>query len=298
MHVSARSDLLLVLVTLMAAAGWMFTKEALAFMPPLLFMCVRFSLAGLILVALDWRAIQAFTLHSWKIALFAGCLFGAAMSLWIQGVYSSQHLGEGSFITSLAVVFVPWIGWLVYQERPSTSTFLALPPALVGMALLSLQHGFRVEPAQLYFLSAAILLAITFTINARAATHMPPLALTAVQLLMVGVIAGISAYWRNETVSDSMSHPPTMMLVWLVLSILVSTSGRFALQTHAQGMVSAGHAAAIMILEPVWTALLAALWFGEQTSLLQALGCGCILTALVMQRWRWVAKLLGFKPQS
>ena len=46
-----KSDLLLVVVTLFAAFGWMFSKEALNGFPPLLFIGVRFLFAGLLLVS-------------------------------------------------------------------------------------------------------------------------------------------------------------------------------------------------------------------------------------------------------
>jgi drug/metabolite transporter (DMT)-like permease len=44
-----QSDLLLILVTLLAAAGWVFTKEALVGFTPLLFVGIRFLSAGFLL---------------------------------------------------------------------------------------------------------------------------------------------------------------------------------------------------------------------------------------------------------
>ena len=49
---SGKADLLLVAVTLLAGVSWIFSKEAVLLMPPLLFMAQRFLLAGLVL-ALD-----------------------------------------------------------------------------------------------------------------------------------------------------------------------------------------------------------------------------------------------------
>ena len=44
-----KSDLLLVVVTLFAAISWMFSKEAVLLMPPLMFMAARFLIAGTVL---------------------------------------------------------------------------------------------------------------------------------------------------------------------------------------------------------------------------------------------------------
>jgi len=54
------------------------------------------------------------------------------------------------------------------------------------------------------------------------------------------------------------------MIQWLLLSAIIGTSARFLLQTYAQGLTIPSHAAVIMILEPIWTALIAAAWFNER----------------------------------
>ena len=79
---------------------------------------------------------------------------------------------------------------------------------------------------------------------------------------------------------------------WLGLSITVGTAARFFIQTYAQGMSSPSHAAVIMIIEPVWTSLFAAAWFGERMEPSQLFGCSLIFTALVVNRWNAVRKWL------
>ena len=59
---------------------------------------------------------------------------------------------------------------------------------------------------------------------------------------------------------------------------------RFLLQLLGQSLTTPSHAALIMMLEPVWTALAAAWWFGETMSALQLVGCGLIFMALVVSR--------------
>jgi drug/metabolite transporter (DMT)-like permease len=106
-------------------------------------------------------------------------------------------------------------------------------------------------------------------------------ALTAISLSFVGIMAIIiSAYaeaWPEE-VTGSMTQ-------WLLLSALIGTAARFLLQTYAQGLTTPSHAAVIMILEPIWTALIAAAWFNERMSELQLIGCSLIFAALIINRW-------------
>jgi len=117
---------------------------------------------------------------------------------------------------------------------------------------------------------------------------LPVLALTAIQLMTVGVVSlGLSAgleTWNFQ--------PPPSLWLWLVLSIVLSTSGRFLVQIKGQGLAPASHAILILSLEPVWVALMAALWFGERMSALQLMGCALIFAAVLMSRWKVIWQLL------
>ncbi len=283
-----KADLLLLLVTVLAAISWMFSKEALAEFPPLLFIGTRFLLAGLLLAIPGFKPLTRLTKKQWKASAGVGVLFGAAMSFWIIGLFSAKHLGEGSFITSLSVVLVPLVSWLLFRDSISRSNWVALPLAFTGLGLLSLQHGFQPEPSQLFFFISALLLSLTFILNGRAASHVPALALSAIQLSIVGIVA-LSLSAATETWPD---HWTGNMRWWLGLSITVGTAARFFIQTYAQGMSSPSHAAVIMIIEPVWTSLFAAAWFGERMEPSQLFGCSLIFTALVVNRWNAVRKWL------
>jgi drug/metabolite transporter (DMT)-like permease len=285
-----RADLILLGVTLLAAVSWMFSKEALNEFPPLLFMACRFSAAGLLLAIPGRRALAALQPHEWRASALVGLFFGAAMSFWIMGLFNAHTLGEGAFITSLAVVLVPFISWLLFRERPAKSIWVALPLAIGGLALLSLRHGFNPDPGQLFFFAAALLLSLTFILNGRAAARISALALSAIQLVLVGVVSfTLSAMFEDWP--DTFT--PTMWL-WLILSVTVGTAARFLLQTYAQGLASPSHAAVIMVLEPVWTAIIAAFWFTERMETAQILGCTLILLALLANRWsalrRWLKR--------
>ena len=47
----------------------------------------------------------------------------------------------------------------------------------------------------------------------------------------------------------------------------------FFVQTYAQSLSVHSHGVVIMVLEPMWTALFAALWFGETMTAVQVGGC-------------------------
>lgn len=271
-------------VTLLAAAGWIFSKETLQEMPPVLFIGSRFLLAGIVLAMLGLNTFKTLSAKALRRSLLTGVVFSIALICWIMGLFNAQHVGEGAFITSMGVVLVPIMARWVFGDTPPISTWIALPVAIGGLALLSLDNGLHLDSGQLFFLIAATVFALHFNLNTRMVAEVPVLVLTSIQLMVVGVVA-LSLSWTIEEWPDQVSGN---IWAWFLASAIIATSLRFYLQTFAQGLAPASHAAVILTIEPIWTTLLAGWWFGEVMSLVQWLGCGLIFSALLINRWQWV----------
>lgn len=286
---SVKADLLLLFATFLAAAGWVFSKESLGGLLPLQFVGTRFLLAGVVLVAFSWGQLRGLDRRALGRAAMVGVVFAVAMAFWILGLEHASHIGEGAFIASLGIVLVPVFARLFFGEHPPKATWVALPVALAGFACLSLAHGFRFEPGQWYFLIAALLFSFLFNLNSRVVRGIPVLALSAVQVSMVGVLI----LPASLLLEDWPASVPTPILFWLLASAIIATTLRFLVQLHGQSLTTPSHAAIILMLEPMWTALVAAWWFKESMTAMQLLGCGLISLALVMSRWQWIRSLLA-----
>ncbi|MDK8464218.1 DMT family transporter [Marinobacter sp. SS13-12] len=299
-----KSDLLLVVVTLMAAISWMFSKEAVLLMPPLMFMALRFLLAGSVLAAIAWPSLRRLSLDQVKRSAGVGLVFGVAMSCWVMGLFHATHVGESAFLTSLGVVIVPVIARVVFREEQPLSTWLAIPVAVGGLALLSLKNGFRPEIGQLFFVGAAFIFALYFTLNTRAANQrtvvnrkgeavekhrVPALPLTSIALLTVGVVTLIESTIL-EPWTPTLENFTGMLAMWIIASAVIGTAGRFLIQTYAQSLSAHSHGVVILVLEPVWVALFAAGWFSETMSATQLAGCGLIFLALLINRWGVISR--------
>ena len=79
---------------------------------------------------------------------------------------------------------------------------------------------------------------------------------------------------------------------WLFASAILGTATRFWLQTYAQSLTTQTSGAVMLILEPIWVALFAALWFGETLATLQLLGCVMIFFALLVNRWQMLRSIV------
>ncbi|MEL0028445.1 MAG: EamA family transporter, partial [Perlucidibaca sp.] len=56
------------------------------------------------------------------------------------------------------------------------------------------------------------------------------------------------------------------------------------LQTQAQSLSPHSHGVVILVVEPIWVAVLAAIWFGETMTGTQLAGCALIFAALLISR--------------
>jgi len=303
---TAKSDLLLMLVTVLAAISWMFSREAVMLMPPLMFMALRFLIAGTMLVPFAWNQLRAMNRAQYIRSMRVGLVFGIAMSFWVTGLSLTSHVGESAFLVSLGVVLVPVIARFVFSEAQPLSTWIALPVATSGLAFLSLENGFRPEPGQIFFIIAAAIFALFYTLNTRAANtrndinrrgnavekpRVPALALTTVALLTVAAVTGSLSLLTEIPDMAAVDFTGTLWM-WILASAVIGTAGRFLVQTVAQSLSSHSHGVVILVVEPIWVALIAMAWFGESMSSAQLMGCTLIFAALLINRWDALRQLI------
>ncbi|MGP3592220.1 DMT family transporter [Vagococcus sp. WN89Y] len=280
-----QADLFLVLTTIIAACGWIFSREAIAGMPVFAFLGLRFF--GAALVLLPFCRGQRIASEKYSQVIISGLLMALNLCLWIWSVSITTSLGEGAFIMSLSMLFVPLVAWVMMKVRPARAYWECLPVAVIGLALLSLHAPVSFNPSQGWFLLTAFVQSIYFCYTSRCAREVPLLPLTAAQLAITG-IAGLLISALFESWTQPFSAGTAM---WLAASILIATSLRFGLQLQGQKYAAVASAAIIMVLEPLLTVIAASLWYGERLPLQKIMGGVLILLAQIWFRWRMVARL-------
>ncbi len=300
------------LVTLLAAISWMFSKEAVQLMPPLLFMSVRFILAGAVLASVSYKQLHALSGADWLRSTRVGLVFGVAMCFWVTGLAAASHVGEAAFLVSLGVVMVPIIARVLFREAIPNSTWFALPVAVAGLAFLSLGapaettdgNALEIETAHILLFISAVIFALYFNLNTRAANtassvladgnrseraRVPVLALTTIVLAVVGLVTGLASALLEPWV-QTLTRFNGELLWWVLLSATVGTALRFLIQTYAQSLAANSHGIVIMVLEPLWTALIAAAWFSESMSPSQLIGCVLVFLSLLVNRFKVIVR--------
>lgn len=274
-----KADLLLVLVTLLASSSWIFSKEVLAELSPMLFMGLRFLLAGLLLAAFSISELRRFHRRDTGRVLLVGTVFAVGITFWVFGLHLGTHLGVGGFLTSMGALLAPLIA-ILFGERAGRALWIALPIAGAGLAALSLDSHFVFGIGEWSYLASALFFALFINLSARAAVKTSVIALTAIQLVTVGLLLiPISWFFESWELSNTSG-----IWGWFAASVLLGSAARFLIQTYSFKLAPAGHGALVLTLEPVWVAIFAALWYGERMEPMQLLGCLLIFIAVLTTR--------------
>lgn len=130
-----------------------------------------------------------------------------------------------------------------------------------------------------WFLAAATTLGIQLAVHRHFAQSIAPTWLTCIQLAMTGLLGTLlsllTEQWPEAGVSNGIWG-------WFAASVLIATTLRYWLLTHALSKMTTAHAALMMLLEPVWTLLLSTLFYSEPLGGAKLAGAGLVLGALVL----------------
>ncbi|MFD2176758.1 DMT family transporter [Veronia pacifica] len=282
MQSERRGVIFIFIASLLAASGWIFSKEAIQGLPPFGFIGLRFILASLFILPFSFRQLSKFSRSEVVKSALTGCLLGATLLIWVFAVSISTSLGVGGFILSLSMLFVPLVAMLVFRKQPPRVFWLCAPLAALGMVFLSLSGGsWSFSDEQFVFLLAALAMACHFSVNSKIAKQIPVLALTTVQLFVTGCL-GLTLSFFTESWPSEVAPA---VFGWLAMSVLLATSLRFAVQTLGQKKASVTSAAMVMMMEPVWIVLLSLGYYGETLSATKLAGCCLILGSLLLFQW-------------
>ncbi|WP_429088543.1 DMT family transporter [Aeromonas allosaccharophila] len=295
--------LLMVLVTLLAAAGWLFSKEAIRELPPAAFIGSRFLLAALLLLPLAWLREPPPTRAQLLRAAGCGTLLGASLLLWVTAISQSDALGSGAFIMSVATLMAPLAAWAAFRAKPGRHYWLTLPIAIAGLLLLSSStHWGGDRPEQtgvslslFWFLAAATTLGIQLAVHRHFAQSIAPTWLTCIQLAMTGLLGTLLSLQTEQWPETGVSHG---IWGWFAASVLIATTLRYWLLTHALSKMTTAHAALMMLLEPVWTLLLSTLFYSEPLGGAKLAGAGLVLGALVLYQLPLLLRSARLKPTT
>ncbi len=298
------ADFALVLVTLLWGATFLLVQDALADISPGRFLVLRCALSALVLLPIalvqrprkgerglgDWRTWRDGALLG--LALLVGYGTQTAGLLWTTTATSA-------FLTGLAVVLVPILGFVFLRERLSLWTWAGVLLAALGLGALTLKGGVGLGPGELLTLGTALAFAVHIRITGLAAPRTLPIALTAAQLAVAVCLAFFALPLDGWIASQGAATPapgplfaPLSARAWwaLVVCGVFGSGVAFLVQSWAQKRLPPTRVGMLFALEPVFAAIVAWIWGGETFGVRGVAGMALILGGIL------VVETLGREP--
>lgn len=281
------ADGALLAVALIWGSTFVMVKDAVTSYPVFSFLALRFSFAALVLlpVAVARRRgrhgmgsadLPARLPRRGPAPLLIGLALFAGYAFQTGGLRMTTPAKAG-FITGLSVVIVPLVAALALHQAVRRQAWLGVGLATAGLALLTLRSDLTVNAGDLLVLACALAFAAHILLTGRFAPRYDALALTAGQIVVVALLAGLAA-----ALLESPPLPPGRVLFAAGFTGVLATALAFGVQTIAQRLTSPTHTALIFATEPVFAALFSLLLIGEVLGPRQVAGCGLILAGMVV----------------
>ena len=279
----------LLFVTATWGSTFFLIKGLLDRLPVLDFLAVRFALATLFLVVLFPRTVGRLSNRSRRSALILGGLYGMGQILQTAGLAHTPASVSG-FITGMYVVCTPLFAAPLLKQRIDGVTWFAVALAVVGLGVLSLS-GLSIGYGETLTLVAAMLYALHIVGLGAWSRPGDAIGMTIIQLAVITVISFVA------TVPDGIVLPDRAGDWAAVVYMAIVPAGLALLgQTWAQAHLPPTRAAIIMTTEPVFAALFAVLFGGEDPTTRMLLGGALVLAAMLLVEVRPRRKLEAEVP--
>lgn len=277
------SDIGLILVALFWGGGFVAGKFALIGITPLNQMAYRYLGACFIVFLFCIRKLGC--LKNKKLVI-CGILCGANMfignSLQTIGLQYTTP-GKQSFITSMYILLIPLITWLVSKKRPSNTILSAAVIGFIGIAFITMTEDLTIGKGDLMTFALAITFSAQVVFISMVVKDVDAMVLTLVQLMSVGALSLAAAliFETPQTPADIV-HMSLPCIAGLLYLMTFNSAFAFMLQNISLRYAPASHAAVILSLETVFGTIFAITIAGDVFSPRMIAGCALMFLAIGM----------------
>ncbi len=285
---------------LLAGAIWGFTfvaqQTAMEYVGPYTFIALRFLIASIVVLPFalresakgkredkplpTLRAIHFVQYMLIGLSLFLGM---AAQQVAIQTI----TVTNSGFLTSLYVIFTPFLGVLLFLQWPHRIVWPASLLAVAGIYLLAGGSFTALSYGDLLTIGGAVFWALQIVLIGRFIGNTNrPLALAVVQFAVTSVLAFCVALvfetWSVQQIAAAAKE--------ILFAGVLSTGIAFSLQVIGQRYTTAPQAAIFLSSESLFAALFGALFLSERIGVIGLIGCALIFVAMlaveVIPEWK------------
>jgi drug/metabolite transporter (DMT)-like permease len=281
-----KADLSLFLVSLIWGSAFVAQRLAGQMGSVYLFNGARYLLAAVVVVPFAIRRkgvssqSQTISRDQYKWMFVAGFVLFVGSALQQVGlVYTTA--GNAGFITSLYVVFVPVVLFLIWRERVHWVSLVAVGLAGVGAFLLSTGGRFEVRTGDVIELAGALFWTLHVIVLGKYASNFEAMSFSLGQLVVCGLLnLGVGLLVEK-------SMPWNLPLLGAIAyTALFSLGLCYTVQVWAQKHTPPADAALILSLESVFAVIAGWLLLNENLAPIQIAGCALIFVAVLLSQFK------------
>ncbi|MFH2038866.1 MAG: DMT family transporter [Chloroflexota bacterium] len=219
----------------------------------------------------------------WKWMLVAGLVLFFATALQQVGIFYTKIANAG-FLTSLYIIFTPFLLWIGFREKPHWMDILAVLGAALGVFFLSTAGSFKVKPGDGLELIGAVFWGLHFVILGKFASKYEPISFAAGHFLISGVL--------NMLMGLILEDPGQLMLLPVVGAVayraVLSIGVGYTLQVWGQRHTPPTDAALILSMEAIFAVIAAWIILNQVLLSIQMIGCVIILISVLFSQLKGV----------
>ena len=275
-----KANLTLLFVAIIWGTGFVSQGIAAQYQLAFLFNGLSFILASIVLIPFFPKG-RKIDKNAWKWILIAGLILFIASALQQVGIYYTKIANAG-FLTSLYIVFTPFLLWIGFKEKPHWMDVVAVAGACLGAFFLSTAGILKVQPGDGLEFIGAIFWGLHVVIIGKFASKFEPITFAAGHFMVTGII--------NLVIGLVFENTSQLVLIPVLGSIayraIFSIGIGFTLQIWGQHHTAPTDAALILGLESVFAVIGG--WVILQQTLLpiQLLGCAIILASVLFSQFK------------
>lgn len=262
--------------------GFVAQSTAMQHVGPMVFTWTRFLCAFLVLLPFALREHNQLKESGgrmpWMNFLLVGLFLFLAIASQQYGLLTTSVSNSG-FLTGLYVLFVPFLGFLLFRDRPHIAIWPGAILAISGIYLLTGAHATEIIPGDVLTVLCAVLWGLQILFAGKAMAQTPrPLALAATQFAVCAALAFLVSLptERFDPLGIALAAPE------ILFAGVISGGLAFTLQIIGQRHTTPAAAALILSTEALFAALFAAWLLGERLGPTALLGGLLIITAILV----------------
>lgn len=285
----------LLLTTLIWGFAFVVVKNSLDVIPPFYMLAFRFSVA---FVAMSLIYAKKYITIK-KEHVFAGAVLG----FWIFLGYAFQTVGckyttagKNAFITTVYVVLVPFLHWIISKRKPDWFEIGSAFAAFVGIGIISLNGEGGANIGDILTLACGVAFAVHIIYADKYIKDKDPAVITMLQHGFTALFSWFAAFMFDGVIPVGGMMTADTVFSMLYLGIFSTMIGYF-LQNIGQKYLPASNVALFMSTEAVFGAVFSVIFLSERVTLKMAFGCMLIFLAIVCAETK-LDFILAKKPKT